>query len=88
MGDMRCPNCAAKVAVKSNGECVCAECGGTFQWKAGDAKLTGAADWDAVKSELAEIRKSNAELRALLEDRQQQGDAESPKQPKAADEEY
>lgn len=62
MADLKCPNCGT-VAAGSEGKIVCATCGGTFEFVAGEAKLKDIGEVDRIKktverhdADLAEIK--------------------------------
>jgi uncharacterized Zn finger protein (UPF0148 family) len=54
---LKCPNCGSAVTVKADGTAVCGTCGGSFSWQAGEAKLEGVGELDALKADVDELKK-------------------------------
>jgi hypothetical protein len=42
--------------LKEDGTAVCSHCGGSFTWKAGEAKLTQVGEFDAIKADVEELK--------------------------------
>lgn len=63
---MRCPNCAAKVTTDEGGLSHCSECGGSFRYEAGRAKLAGVGKIDALEKEVAGMKSTLDEIKQRL----------------------
>lgn len=57
MADYKCPNCGGPTS-KNGDRYVCTgECGGSFEFKAGEAKVTNVGEIDALKADVEELKK-------------------------------
>jgi len=54
--ELKCPNCATPAASGSEGKIVCATCGGTFEFHAGEAKLKSIGEIDQIKADVEELK--------------------------------
>ena len=61
---LKCPNCGVAGHAKADGSVVCPQCGGTFTFKAGEAKLADVGEFDRTKAKVAE---HDADLKAIKE---------------------
>lgn len=52
MSDRKCPNCGAVGVPGANDSYACPACGGSFAFKAGEAKLTDVGELDRLKEKL------------------------------------
>jgi transcription elongation factor Elf1 len=65
--DLKCPNCgSAGVAGKQTGELVCSQCGGTFTFKEGEARLAGLDEYDQLKGKVEQLETHQVETDELL----------------------
>jgi len=62
MPDLKCPCCGTPGVPGEGGKVVCSQCGGTYTFIAGEAKLTGVAEFDQLKKT---VESQAAELDAL-----------------------
>jgi len=63
---MRCPNCGAGVIADKDGRLVCPECGGSFAWQNGKAKLTDVAEFDKIKTDVGKLGESVEQIKTHL----------------------
>jgi uncharacterized Zn finger protein (UPF0148 family) len=54
--ELKCPNCGTAAIPRENGDCVCATCGGTFTFKAGEARLKNAGELDKLQADVDELK--------------------------------
>jgi ribosomal protein S27AE len=64
--DLTCPNCGAAAVGKQDGSCVCPECGGTFTFQEGEARLAGVGEYDQLKGDVDQLKAGQEELRQLV----------------------
>jgi len=84
MADLKCPGCGAKSVAGQDGRRICPECGGSFEFVAGEAKLAGVAEFDQLKKTVDD---QAAEISALKEQLgQAEPAAEPPTEPETDDE--
>lgn len=62
--ELKCPNCGTPAVAGEGGKVVCTGCGGTFRFRAGEAKLEAVAEFDQLKKKVAE---QDDEIRRLRE---------------------
>jgi len=54
--ELKCPNCGTPAIPKDGGDCVCATCGGTFTFKAGEARLKNVGELDKLQADVDELK--------------------------------
>jgi uncharacterized Zn finger protein (UPF0148 family) len=54
--ELKCPNCGTPAAGKEGVKIVCAQCGGTFEYTAGEAKLTAVGEIDKIRTDVEELK--------------------------------
>lgn len=66
--ELKCPNCGAAAVQKQDGCCVCTnkECGGTFTFKEGEARLAGVGEYEQLKGKVEQIEAHQAEIDELV----------------------
>jgi len=64
---MRCPNCGAGVSAPGqDGKIVCGECGGSFVWQDGKARLAGVGELDKLREDVTGLQETMNEIQARL----------------------
>jgi uncharacterized Zn finger protein (UPF0148 family) len=64
--DLKCPNCGTPAAGEAGSKIVCATCGGTFEFVAGEARLTGVGEVDKLKETVTQHDADIAEIKQRL----------------------
>jgi uncharacterized Zn finger protein (UPF0148 family) len=55
--ELKCPNCGTPAAIGKEGvKIVCSQCGGTFEYSAGEAKLTAVGEIDKIRTDVEELK--------------------------------
>jgi hypothetical protein len=64
--EVKCPNCGTPTHAKPGEPIVCATCGGTFTFTAGETKLADVGEFDQLKKKVGDLELGQAELRERL----------------------
>lgn len=54
--ELKCPNCGIVAIPKDDGTLVCATCGGTFTFTAGEARLGDIGELDKLQADVDELK--------------------------------
>lgn len=66
--ELKCPNCGAGAVAKEGGGLVCTnrECGGSFTFQEGEARLKGVGEYEKLQGKVDKLEAHQAEIDELL----------------------
>jgi uncharacterized Zn finger protein (UPF0148 family) len=85
MSDRKCPNCGAIGVPGKDDSYACPACGGTFVFKAGEAKLQAVGELDELRAKVTAHDADLAELKKTLP-ASRPADPADPQEPEEPDE--
>ncbi len=90
--ELKCPNCGSPALAKEGGKYVCTniECGATFTFQEGEARLTAVGEYEALRKDVDHIKSRQGEIDKLLgePDRDPEDDRATSEREKRAEVEH